>query len=105
VDASEASRRKLNVVSAVTRLVDLGARAVQRAWYGVGTWTAIVWVGALSLVGIEAFEVIFGVGMMAPEFVPVVVLVLATVFFVRRFIRRRTGRADDEIAADVESAD
>jgi hypothetical protein len=54
-----------------------------------GGWT---WVAALSFVGIESFEIIVGTATLAPELVPIVILVLAAAYFFRERFRRSRSR-------------
>ncbi|PCN49577.1 hypothetical protein Csp2054_01110 [Curtobacterium sp. 'Ferrero'] len=47
-----------------------------------------VWVAAVSLVGIEVFEVVFGTFVLAPEFLPVALIVMALAYVFRERLRR-----------------
>jgi hypothetical protein len=54
-------------------------------WLGVRAgW---VYAAALSLVGIEVFEMLLGVTALAPEILPIVLVVLAVIYFTRHRIR------------------
>ena len=47
-----------------------------------------VWVAAISLVGFEMFEVIFGAFLLAPEFLPLVIIAFALAWVFRERVRR-----------------
>ena len=47
-----------------------------------------VWVAAISLVGFEAFEVIFGAFLLTPEFLPLVLVAFALAWVFRERLRR-----------------
>jgi hypothetical protein len=55
-------------------------------------FTGWTWVAALSFVGVESFEIILGTAALAPELVPIVILVLAGAYFFRERIRRHRSR-------------
>ncbi len=51
----------------------------------LGGWT---WVAAASLVGFETFDFLFGAFVLAPEFLPLVIIALALIWYFRDRIRR-----------------
>lgn len=55
-----------------------------------GGW---VWFAAGSLIGFEAFDIIFGTFALAPELLPFVILGLALTWYFRRQIHRYSTRA------------
>lgn len=66
------------------RLMDI-ATATHERLQMFGGWTILA---AGSLVGIEALEIIFGFTVVAPEFVPLVLLTLAIAWLFRKHLRR-----------------
>jgi hypothetical protein len=50
----------------------------------LGGWT---WIAAISLVGFETFDVLFLSFALAPEFLPLVIVGLAVIWFLRERIR------------------
>jgi len=72
--------------SAVARLRLFRAR-VRRARHAVSRrlilFSAWVWIAAISLVGVEMLDVVFGTFVLAPEFLPVVLLAFAVVWWFR----------------------
>jgi len=74
----------------VCRLVPrLCSRVAMRATL-FGGW---VWFAAGSLVGFEAFDIIFGTFALAPELLPLVILGLALTWYFRGQFRRFSTRA------------
>jgi polyferredoxin len=59
--------------------------------------TGWVWVAAISFVGIEMFDVVFGAMLLAPEFLPVVLLGLALVWWFRESLRGAVRTLRDRI--------
>ena len=57
-----------------------------------GGWT---WVAAASLIGFEGLELVFGSLLLAPEFLPLVILALAVVWLLRERVRILVGRHRD----------
>jgi hypothetical protein len=55
-----------------------------------GGW---VWFAAGSLVGFEAFDILFGTFALAPELLPIVILGLALTWYFRGQVRRVSTRA------------
>jgi hypothetical protein len=55
-----------------------------------GGW---VWFAAGSLVGFEAFDIIFGTFALAPELIPIVILGLALTWYFRGQVQRVSTRA------------
>ncbi len=51
-----------------------------------------VWVAAVSLVGIEVFEVVFGTFVLAPELLPVALVVMALASLFRERLRHARRR-------------
>jgi len=49
-----------------------------------GGWT---WVAALSLIGFETFDILFLSFALAPEFIPLVIILLAIIWFLRERLR------------------
>jgi hypothetical protein len=52
-----------------------------------------VWVAAISFVGIETFEVVFGMFVLAPELLPLALIALACAWYFRGALRRVTHTA------------
>ena len=50
----------------------------------LGGWT---WVAAASLIGFEAFDILFGAFVLAPELLPLVIIALALGWYFRERIR------------------
>lgn len=50
------------------------------------------WIAAASLVGFETFDIIFGAFILAPEFLPLVIIALAAAWFFRERLRRARRR-------------
>ncbi len=67
----------------------LSRRVAMRATL-FGGW---VWFAAGSLIGFEAFDIIFGTFALAPELLPVVILGLALTWYFRGQVRRVSTRA------------
>lgn len=55
-----------------------------------GGW---VWFAAGSLIGFEAFDIVFGTFVLAPELLPLVILGLAVTWYLRGQVRRVSTRA------------
>jgi cytochrome c-type biogenesis protein CcmH/NrfF len=72
----------------------------EHLWYGLGTWTAMLYLAAASLVGVE---VLLGFATAVPESFPVILLVLGVVYLVRR-LRRRNRAATAGDRSDSEPA-
>lgn len=56
----------------------------RRAWLFSG-W---VWIAAISFVGFEAFEIVFGTLLLAPEFLPLVLVGFAVAWWFREALGR-----------------
>ena len=56
----------------------------------LGGW---VWFAAVSLIGLETFEIIVGTFALAPELLPLVILGLALAWYFRKRLRRALRRA------------
>lgn len=83
--------------SALSRTVHLRLLRARRRWRSLlihltlfSGWT---WVAAGSLIGFEMLEIVFGAFILAPEFLPLAVLALACVWFIRERIRDRRRRS------------
>ncbi|RAX16993.1 hypothetical protein DC347_10260 [Pseudarthrobacter sp. AG30] len=70
----------------------LGRRACRRAALRATLFGGWVWFAAGSLIGFEAFEILFGTFALAPELLPLVILGLALTWGVRRQLRRASVR-------------
>ena len=77
------------------RLRRAARRFTGRLWQFSG-W---IWVAAGSLVGFEALELVLTGLLAAPEFVPVVLVVLAAAWFCRAGIRRLWAVARERYAS------
>ena len=86
-------RRRVRL--AILRLRTRWRRATRFLW----RFTGWVWVAAGSLVGFEALELILTGLLAAPEFVPIVLFVLAAAWFFRAGIRRLWVAARDRYAS------
>ncbi|MHA7987139.1 hypothetical protein ACX9R5_15170 [Rathayibacter sp. CAU 1779] len=64
------------------------ARGVRRARLRLALFSGWVWVAAASLVGFEVLEILLGTFLAAPEALPIVLLVLAAVWYFRRTLLR-----------------
>ena len=83
---SQSLRRLLLLWMLARRLVH---RMVMRATH-FGGW---VWLAAGSLIGFEAFDIIFGTFALAPELLPLVILGLALTWYFRGRVRKAWSRA------------
>ena len=79
-------RRRLRVAILAGRRV---RRGIERR---AALFTGWVWVAAISFVGVEMFEVVFGTLLLAPEFLPVVLLGLAAAWYFRESLRTAARR-------------
>jgi hypothetical protein len=68
-------------------------RAARRVTMRVTVFGGWVWFATGSLVGFEAFDIIFGSVALAPEMLPFVILGLALAWYFRRHLRRTWTRA------------
>lgn len=76
------------------RLWVLRARRILRNWsIRITLFTGWTWVAAVSLIGFESLEIVFGSFILAPEFLPLAILTLAGIWYVRERIRGATRRS------------
>jgi len=71
----------------------LSRRLSRRVAMRVALFGGWVWFAAGSLIGFEAFDIVFGTFALAPELLPVVILGLALTWYFRRQVRRVSTRA------------
>jgi hypothetical protein len=71
----------------------LGRRHVCRVAMRATLFGGWVWFAAGSLIGFEAFDIIFGTFALAPELLPFVILGLALTWYFRGRVRRALARA------------
>lgn len=86
--ARPSTRRRLRLTAA--RIRRLRYRINRRLTLFSG-W---VWIAAISFVGIEMFDIVFGTFLLAPELLPVVLIGLAMTWYFRETLRAwwRSGR-------------
>jgi len=64
---------------------------MRRLRYRIGrrmtVFSGWVWVAAISFVGVEMFDIVFGAFLLAPEFLPVVLIGLAVAWYFREALR------------------
>lgn len=71
----------------------LARRAFRRAAIRIILFGGWVWFAAGSLIGFEAFDIVFGMFALAPELLPFVIFGLALTWYFRRHVRRVWTRA------------
>ena len=69
-------------------LVVIGRRMHRRSSRRLVLLSGWVWIAAISLVGVEMFDVVFGTFLLAPELLPVVLIGLACAWYFRAALRR-----------------
>jgi hypothetical protein len=85
-----------------TRLVLARARRDRHRFvWRLMLFSGWVWIAAVSFVGIEMFEVIFGTFVLAPEILPLVLIGLACAWFFRDRLRRLWARVRTRPHGDV----
>ncbi len=70
----------------------LARRALRGAVRRLALLTGWTWVAAGSLIGFEAFELLFGAFALAPELLPLAILALALAWYFRERLRRARRR-------------
>lgn len=68
-------------------------RAFRHAAMRVTLFGGWVWFAAGSLIGFEAFDILFGTFAFAPELLPLVIVGLALIWYCRGRVRRASTRA------------
>ncbi|MCB5281499.1 hypothetical protein BJQ89_01244 [Arthrobacter sp. ES1] len=74
-------------------LWQLARRAFRQVTMRATLFGGWVWFAAGSLIGFEAFDIVFGTFALAPELLPLVILGLALTWYFRGQIRRVSTRA------------
>ncbi|GIU58066.1 hypothetical protein [Arthrobacter sp. NicSoilC12] len=74
-------------------LCKLTSRLIRRLAVRATLFGGWAWLAAGSLIGFEAFDIIFGAVALAPELLPLVILSLALTWWLRRHARRTRARA------------